>query len=270
MNYNEIKDTLQKLGRSANKNLGQNFLANQIYADIIVGYLDAKKEDNILEIGAGLGGLSAILTQTEATITLNECDREFLGFLKEEYKDTSCEFLEGDILMQNLSNYNKIVGNLPYYITTPIIKKVLLDTNNLDRFVFMVQKEVGQKLLAKENSKEYGPLHILMNLLGNLSYCKEIKPHNFYPVPHVDSVVMVLDAPQTVDSAFKRFLFKNLIPLFAYNRKTLRNNLKGHVFDKELERIFQQKDISLDKRPQQIEAGIYISVFETLFEVVKK
>ena len=268
MDYKTIQEILQRMGRYANKNLGQNFLVNQIYASMIVEYLNPENGDNVLEIGAGLGGLTDILVQTNANITINECDHDFIKYLRETYPSTP--LIDGDILLQDVSHFNKIVGNLPYYITTPIIKKVLLESLALRTFVFMVQKEVGLKLLAKENSKDYGPLHILISLLGAIKYEKEIKPHNFYPHPHVDSVVMSLNVENETTVEFKSFLFKNLTPLFAYNRKTLRNNLKGHKYGRELSDIFESNCISLDSRPQQIAASDYIKILKSLFVEVTK
>ena len=266
MEYKTVQEILQKMGRFANRNLGQNFLVNQIYASMIIDILNPKEEDSVLEIGAGIGGLSEILSLTQSSITLNECDRDFIAYLKSAFPN--CQLLEGDILEQDVSSYNKIVGNLPYYITTPIIKKILSEANRLETFVFMVQKEVGQKLLAKENNKDYGPLHILLNYLGNLKYEKEIKPHNFYPRPHVDSAVLSLNLHSNIDHAFKTFFFKNLSPLFAYNRKTLRNNLKTHRYHKELTEIFESVGITLESRPQQIDSATYIDIFTKLYKKV--
>lgn len=270
MKLKDLLEILQSMNRKANHQLGQNFLVNQLYSDMITSRLEIKEGENVLEIGSGLGALSEYLVNSLGNITLLEYDRDFYQYLENKFKNPNTKVICGDILQQDLTGFEKIVGNLPYYITTPIIKKVLLEADSLKTFVFMVQKEVGLKLLEQVNSKEYGPIQILFAYLGNFKSELTIKPSSFYPQPHVDSVVLSLTLKENIDHDFKRFYFQNLQYLFRFSRKNLRNNLKGSVYESELEGLFERNGISLETRPHQIAPQIYESIILELYQNTTK
>lgn len=265
MKYHEIIETLKRLNVKPRHQLGQNFLVNEMYAELIVSALNIQPGDRVLEIGSGLGALSSLLIGPIHSTTLVEYDHVFAAELEKKYHLQKVEILPVDILKTDVSKYNKIIGNLPYYITTPIIKKVLLENMQLETFVFLIQKEVGQKLLAPAGSKDYGPLQILMHYLGKLTYLKEIKPQNFYPIPHVDSVVMRLEINPNTNHQFKTFLYQSLLPLFTHNRKMLKNNIQGHSLKEQIVTQLTALGLSLNKRPQEIKAEDYLKIFQSIF-----
>jgi len=266
MNYKDIQQALAKYNRKADKNLGQNFLVNQVYADMIASLVKSREGDTILEIGSGLGSLSEYLVQGPQRVILLDYDRDMIAYLTERFSGKENVTISyDDILKFDLTPYNKIIGNLPYYITTPIIKRVLLEASNLQLFVFMIQKEVALKLLSKENTKNYSPLHVLIAYLGKIQHIKDLKPSNFYPEPHIDSSVLTITINPDVDHLFAKSLFSGVNMLFRFNRKTLRNNLKGHILEKELTAIFTEKGVSLDLRPQQIPPQVYIECLKRIF-----
>ena len=153
--YNEIKS--YKL--LANKSLGQNFLIDPSVCEKIINSLSLKKEDNLLEIGAGLGSLSYFLIDKPSNNILIDIDERMLQFLNEHFSNyPNITVKRMNILKEDLSSYTKIVGNLPYYITSGIIEHILLNATNVQEVVLMVQKEV----LVKLNSKEISPLSMFL------------------------------------------------------------------------------------------------------------
>ena len=179
MNEKDYFDKVKSYKLIANKSLGQNFLVNPDVAQRIVNLLDIKKGDTILEIGAGLGSLSFYLSQSDSNIELIDIDERMLMFLNEQFgAKVNVTVKRQNILKYDIKGFNKIIGNLPYYITTSIIEKLLLGATNCERIVLMTQKEVYPKLL--ENNKS--PLSLFLNYVADISSpidVAEITLHQF-------------------------------------------------------------------------------------------
>ena len=153
MNDKEFFESIKSYKLLANKSLGQNFLINPDIAKQIVRMLKIQAGDKVLEIGAGLGSLSYFLAKSPGKSDLIDIDERMLTFLSDQFKDfENVEVKRQNILKCNLEGYNKIIGNLPYYITSSIIEKLLLDGQNAELMVLMTQKEVFPKLLRAYKS----------------------------------------------------------------------------------------------------------------------
>lgn len=230
----ETNFILKKYGLRANKKLGQNFLINEEIINEIVKKADVQKNDVIIEIGPGLGSLTAMLLENAEKVIAIELDPNMSKILKERFSlYDNFELIENDVLKVNLqeiiSEYEsvKVVANLPYYITTPIIMKLLEDKLKLKSITVMVQKEVGERFCAKPNSKEYGAITISINYYTKPEVIIDVPKENFEPVPEVDSCVIKLDIRDVPPVNLKNEKeFFNLVKAgFSQRRKTINNSL---------------------------------------------
>lgn len=238
----ETNFILKKYGLRANKKLGQNFLINEEIINEIVEKADVQKNDVIIEIGPGLGSLTAKLLENAKKVIAIELDPNMSKILKERFSlYDNFELIENDVLKVNLqaiiSEYEsvKVVANLPYYITTPIIMKLLEDKLKLKSITVMVQKEVGERFCAKPNSKEYGAITISINYYTKPEIIIDVPKDNFEPMPEVDSCVIKLDVRNVPPVELKNEKdFFNLIKAgFSQRRKTINNSLASMGISKE-------------------------------------
>ena len=262
MNEKEYFEKVKSFKLIANKSLGQNFLINPQIAEKIVGLLNLKEGDRALEIGAGLGSLSFFLAKSPAESQLIDVDERMLMFLDEQFKDfKNIEVKRQNILKHNLSGFNKIIGNLPYYITSGIIEKLLLNANDAKTIVLMTQKEVYPKLLSSNKS----PLSMFLNYVADISSPTDVGRNNFAPVPHVDSVVFVLTPNDNIKNEDNEKLFKVMKQLFLLRRKNILNNLSNLVKNKEKAReILEKMGINTNKRPEELPIDFYINLLKML------
>jgi len=262
MNEKEFFDTIKSYKLIANKSLGQNFLVNSATAEKIVNLLNINKNDSILEIGAGLGSLSYFLAKSEGNSELIDVDERMLMFLNEQFKgDKNISIKRQNILKYDISRFNKIIGNLPYYITSGIIEKLLLDGKNAEIMVLMTQKEVYQKLLSSNKS----PLSLFLNYVANISSPIDVGRNNFAPVPHVDSVVFTITPNENIKNGENDKLFKIMKQLFLLRRKNILNNLSNLVKNKEKAwEILEKMGVDINKRPEELPIEFYINLLKML------
>ncbi len=243
------KELLKKYNLKAAKKFGQNFLTDEGVLKAIIESAGVSKEDCVLEIGPGLGALTTGLSQKAGKVLAVEIDRQLIPVLKVVlFGYDNVQVINDDILKLDLravlaehfgSVPAKVVANLPYYITTPIIMKLLEEKLHLKSITVMVQKEVGDRLCAPPGGKDYGALTVAVQY-----YCE---PHKvlivpsevFIPQPEVDSMVVRLDirekpAVQVQDEAL---FFKVVKASFAQRRKTLLNALSAGNFGRSKESI---------------------------------
>ena len=262
MNEKEYFEQIKSYKLIANKSLGQNFLVNPQVAEKIVKLLEIKEGDNILEIGAGLGSLSYFLSKYPAKSQLIDVDERMLMFLEEHFKDfENIEVKRQNILKHDLTGFNKIIGNLPYYITSGIIEKLLLNGRDAESMVLMTQKEVYPKLLSFNKS----PLSLFLNYVAEISSPIDVGRNNFAPVPHVDSVVFVIKPNKNIKNKENAKLFKVMKQLFLLRRKNILNNLSNLVKNKEKAReILGKMGIDFNKRPEELPIEFYINLLKML------
>ncbi len=260
MNKDAFFDEIKTYKFLANKSLGQNFLIDKNIAENIVKTLDIKKEDIVLEIGSGLGSLSCFLLDYEAKITLIDVDDNMVNNLKNNFKDANVT--RANILRYDISPFNKIIGNLPYYITSGIIEYLLLYGKNLEVATLMVQKEVYDKLFVK---KEISPLSLLLHHVSSLSKATPVSRNAFSPIPHVDSVYFTLTFNQFNKEKNNLELYKLMTKLFIHRRKTILNNLTSILKNKDLtNKVLLDANIDPTYRPEKLTIKDYQNILKTL------
>ena len=224
---------LKRFGIRMSKKLGQNFLIDEHVVNNIVAAAGIQPGDAVLEIGPGIGTLTQGLAEAGANVTAVEIDRRLLEVLSKTLEGyENIRVVHGDILRIDIAETMgvpkyKVVANLPYYITTPIIMGLLEAHMPIDVLVTMVQKEVAQRMVATPGTKDYGSLSVAVQYYTKAEIMFIVKPDSFIPPPSVESAVIrctVLDKPP-VDVNEKIF-FRVVKAAFAQRRKTLLNTLK--------------------------------------------
>ncbi len=247
------------------KRLGQNFLISAEIASKAVEALAISDQDEVVEIGSGLGALSEFIIAYQVPTQLYEIDAKMVEHLLDAFKN--CSWLKvhhQDFLKAKIDKENEklVIGNLPYYITTPILEKVLMEIP-FKRFVFMVQAEVEERLMAKIGSKEYGPLAIILSTCYEIIQICKAPRQAFYPVPHVDSVIFKITPVKRIEKQKQFYQF--LKTMFKMRRKTILNNLHSLVHDKEEAlSILNRCGIEMNKRPEELSKEDYLKLWKAL------
>jgi len=219
----------------ARKRFGQNFLHDDAVIQRIVQAIAPQAGDILVEIGPGQGALTQALLTHAKQLHLVELDRDLVALLEQKYAHTtsiqihSCDALKFDFSqLKQAGRPLRIVGNLPYNISTPLIFHLLQQVDVVTDMVFMLQKEVVERLVAAPNTKEYGRLSVMMQFYCTVQALFDVPPTAFKPQPKVDSAVVYLQ-PHTQKNTDidERALSQLVARAFAQRRKTLRNNLKG-------------------------------------------
>jgi len=252
------------------KNWGQNFLIDETVKNEIVNSINPKKDDLIIEIGPGIGAITTKLKKYNSFLIGVEIDTDTKKYL-DKLEDDKTRFIYKDFLSTSFSSivdnktYTNIyfIGNLPYYITTPIIEKITeLELENME-MVTMVQKEVADRFLAKPHSKNYGYMTVLLNYYYDINKVCDVKKECFYPVPKVDSTVVKF-IPKKDKVKIDVEKFKTFLKIcFKYKRKNLKNNLNKYDLSK-IEDILNKKELSLSNRAEDIDLMTFIDLFNNL------
>lgn len=234
---------IRRFGLSLSKRLGQNFLISEQAVNQIVASASLSSQDTVLEIGPGIGTLTQGLAETGARVVAVELDAKLVEVLATTLAGyDNVRVVHGDILKTDISREiqaekYKVVANLPYYITTPIIMTLLERRLPIELLVTMVQKEVAQRMTASPGGKDYGALSVAVQYYTDPELLFDVPPNAFIPAPAVDSSVVrctVREKPP-VDIADERQFFRIVKGAFSQRRKTLANALKttglssGHI-----------------------------------------
>ena len=240
-NPDVVRYVVNRFGLRMNKKLGQNFLIRHSVVDDIADAADLSEGDPVLEIGPGIGTLTQALAETGAAVTAVELDDHLLPVLDKtlEHYD-NVRVVHGDIMrtdIETLMNHKpfKVCANLPYYITTPIIMKLLEQKLPIERIVVMVQKEVAERMVAVPGHKIYGALSVSVQYYTEPKMLFEISPKCFMPAPEVTSAVVAMDVRREppVDLMDEKRFFSVVKAAFQQRRKTLSNALKNTGMTKE-------------------------------------
>ncbi len=233
----EIQNFIRENNLAIHRKFGQNFLINAGVVDTIIANAGITAGDLVMEIGCGLGSLTHKLIETGASIIGFEIDNAFIRHLKNSFSDfKNFTLVEGDFLKKfddvyanlDLTKYTRLViaGNLPYYITTPILEKIFTGGIEYSRLIFMMQKEVAERIIAPEGSKTYGSLSIFCRFFTTPKIFARISPKSFYPAPNVESCLVSFEKNNTeYDLADRDLFFRVVRSLFISRRKQLKNNL---------------------------------------------
>ena len=252
------------------KKYGQNFLKDQSIINKIVSESKIDKDTLIIEIGPGSGVLTKQMAPLAGQVISFEIDKTLQETLNsnlsknDNVKIVYKDFLKIDI-MEEIKEYNYkriyVVANLPYYITTPIINKIIDSKINIDKIVVMVQKEVGDRFCAKPGCKEYGSITVYLNYYFNIKKIVNVPRKAFIPEPNVDSVVIEMSKTGKKYKVNEEVLFKLIKDAFQFKRKNLNNNLKSY---KDISNIFSELNLSLSKRAEELELKDYINIANRL------
>lgn len=264
----ETKFLMNKYKIRANKNLGQNFLIDDSAIEQIVNGANVENEDLIIEIGPGLGTLTEKLLEKAKKVICIELDKNMVSILRDRFKlYDSFEIIQNDILKLNLRQiisevrheYKniKVVANLPYYITTQIITKLLEDKLDLESITVMIQKEVADRLIEKPGEKNTGAITYCINYYCETEKITEVPNTSFIPSPKVTSEVikLTLRKEPPVEIKSEKELFKIIKFAFMQRRKTLVNSLtNAKVFESKDKASQILKEIGLleNIRPEQL------------------
>lgn len=238
-----INSTLKKNNLHAKKKFGQNFLKDESILAKIRDISECDKDTLVIEVGPGLGGLTELLCEKAGYVIAYEIDNDLIGILHENLaRFNNFEIINKDILLADVNedinkhNFKNIylVANLPYYITTPIITKLLTEVERITRYVVLLQKEVAHRLAGKPSTKDYGAITLAIEYRGKAKVMLEVNRNAFIPAPNVDSSVLRIDIydEKKYFPKNEKLFFELIRESFSQRRKTLVNNL-GEKYTKE-------------------------------------
>ena len=253
----KLSEVLSKYGFRFTKSLGQNFLIDGNIVRKIADAAEIDEEDNVIEIGPGVGTLTEELALRAKKVVAIEIDEKLRDLHKETLALENVKVIYGDFLDIDLKVLTekefgdesfKVVANLPYYVTTPIIEKLVLSNTNLISITVMVQKEVAKRLSAGPGGKDYGSLSVFINYYTDCKYRFQVPRSVFMPKPNVDSAVLSLKMKdrEEVDTDF---LFKVVRAAFTTRRKTILNSLSNSKLNYTKDEIKKALELSgVDER----------------------
>jgi 16S rRNA (adenine1518-N6/adenine1519-N6)-dimethyltransferase len=239
-NSARTKEVLNKYGMSAKKKFGQNFLIDSNVLDGIVEAAGVTKDDCVLEIGPGIGSLTQYLAEAAGKVVAVEIDKTLIPVLADtlsEYNNVTVineDVLKVDIdaIIQKYNNGRpiKVVANLPYYITTPIVMKLFESGAPMESMTVMVQKEVADRMVMGPGNKDYGSLSLAVGYYAEAKNVMDVAPSSFIPQPGVGSAVVHLKRYQkpAVEVADEKYMFEIIRTAFNQRRKTLSNALSNN------------------------------------------
>lgn len=262
----ETKFIMNKYHITANKNLGQNFLIDDETVAGIVETASVSKEDLIIEIGPGLGTLTKELLERAGKVICIELDKRMIEILEDRFSMyDNFKVINEDVLKVNLKDLiqkekiknTKIVANLPYYITTPIIMKLLEDKLDIETITVMIQKEVADRLVTEPGTGDTGAITYAIHYYTNPKRILEVPNTSFIPSPKVNSTVVKLNILKTpsIEVKNEKQLFEIIKTAFMQKRKTLVNAIanSGKYGSKEqVEKTLQKLEIDLKIRPEKM------------------
>ncbi|NMB26920.1 MAG: 16S rRNA (adenine(1518)-N(6)/adenine(1519)-N(6))-dimethyltransferase RsmA [Tissierellia bacterium] len=272
-----VREILNKYGFKFSKSLGQNFLVDGNIVRKISQMGDITKEDYVLEIGPGIGTLTEELALNAKKVVAVELDKALLPILDETLKAyDNIEIIQGDILKTDIHKLIvekleggpiKVVANLPYYVTTPIIAKLIEEDLNIRSIIVMVQKEVADRIVACPGNKQYGSLSVFVNFYTHPEILITVPKTVFMPQPKVDSAVIELRLKKELLEVNRELFFKVVKAAFGKRRKTILNSLSYSELglEKELiKEVLEKSNIPLEERAENLKIKDFIKISKTL------
>lgn len=279
MDLKDIKtqELVKKYNFKFTKSLGQNFLVDDSVLNDIVDGAEVNNEDFVIEIGPGVGTLTAQLLMKAKKVTAIELDNDLIPILEKELGDNeNFNLIHKDALKVDFNEIIgdeksvKLVANLPYYVTTPIILKLLKDGYNFKSLTIMIQKEVAERINAAPNCKEYGALSVLVQYYCDTSIVRRVAPASFIPRPKVESIVIKLDRldKPRVEPKDVKLMFELVRAGFNMRRKTLWNATKTLKVNKEkLEEAFKKSRIDPKRRAETLTVQEFATLADCIYDV---
>ena len=282
MKPEKVKEILNSFGASVKKHYGQNFLLDENVLNNIVRGSLIDKNTCVVEIGPGLGFLTEYLSKNAKKVLCYEIDSEMVEVINSRGFDNVC-VINDDFLNRNLNeDFDTVfedekvvlVANLPYYITTPILLKVLEETSRVKSMTVMMQKEVALRICGKPSTKDYNSLSVLMQYFTNPKVLFHVSPKSFYPEPGVDSSVIYVGYKEKLDfeALDLEYFLKFNRNIFAMRRKTLLNNLqRSYNYDKvKMQEIIESLNLPLTVRSEALSVKEIVTLANKFFETFIK
>lgn len=269
----KIKDVLFQNGFRFNKKLGQNFITDENLLNSIVEKAGVNGDDTVVEIGAGAGTLTRALAAVAKRVITFEVDENLRPVLEETLAglDNVSLFFSDVLKMSDDGLYKiiggdfKVVANIPYYVTTPLVMRFLEESLRPSSITVMVQKEVADRFVAAAGTAEYGAITMAIKMYGDASVVGQVDKSNFYPVPNVDSSIVRIDVKDRYDSADKSLLSKLIKSAFAMRRKTFANNLTAsfNMSKEQAENLLREKGFDPRIRGEALSIDDMIKISES-------
>ena len=273
----KTQDLVKKYNFKFSKSLGQNFLIDDsVLTDIVEG-AEVDENDLVIEIGPGVGSLTAQLIGKAKKVVSIELDNDLIPILETELGEyENFSLIHNDALKVDFNEIIgdeksvKLVANLPYYVTTPIIVRLLKENYNFKSLTIMIQKEVAERIDAAPNCKEYGALSLLVQYYCNTKIVRVVPPNCFIPRPKVDSIVIRLDKLQEprVKVKDEKLMFDIIRNAFNMRRKTLWNGTKFLGIQKEmLEKAYEEAGIDPKRRGETLTLEEFAALSDRITEI---
>lgn len=275
-NYN-TQELIRKYNFKFSKSLGQNFLIDEsVLTDIVEG-AEVNDEDLVIEIGPGVGSLTAKLLCKAKKVVSMELDNDLIPILQTELgEEPNFKLIHNDALKVDFNEIIgeeksvKLVANLPYYVTTPIIARLLKEDYKFKSLTIMIQKEVAERIDAEPNCKEYGALSLMVQYYCNTKIVRRVAPSCFIPRPKVDSIVIRLDklSEPRVNVKDEKLMFDIIRNSFNMRRKTLWNGIKFLGLPKEnLELAFEKAGIDPKRRGETLSLEEFAKLADEIYNI---
>lgn len=270
-NYKVTMGLLEKHGLNAKKRLGQNFIIDPSVVKKIAENSGATRLTTTIEIGPGLGALTQQLSLVANEVIAIEIDDDMVEVLKDSLDVDNVKIIHQDFLEVDLSQFSHledvvVCANVPYYITTPILFKLIESDMKLSQITLMVQKEVAERLSAKVGSKEYNALSVMMDYLFDHKLLFKVPAACFYPKPRVDSMVISLKYKNSQLVKDQQKFFDFVKTCFVQRRKTLNNNLKEILDSYQIEKLFLDNKLKPSVRAQELTTSQFIEMYRGVYE----
>lgn len=260
VNRDSIKYLMEIANINPTKDKGQNFLVNPEICKNIIDLLKNNANSKVLEVGPGLGSLTYHLLNKCKNLDLIDVDERVINYLSLEVKDKA-NLIYKDALKYDVSKYEYIISNIPYNITTDLIEHLLLCGEKCKQYVFMCQKENFNHFNDTKGS-EYGPLSVLIHLLGSIKKAFDVAAGNFVPAPKCVSTVFTIEINEDSDREEVIRTYSLARKAFANRRKTLLNNLSS-IYGKDVSiAILEKVGINENARPEEISPSLYLKISE--------
>ena len=251
------------------KKFGQNFLKNKVIIENMVKKTDILSNSLVIEVGPGSGALTKELVKYSKYVLAYEIDNELKEVLNEEFKNVeNIDFIFDDFLKRNIEEDIKkykvdnvyFVSNVPYYISTPILFKLVDSSIGFKKIVMMVQKELGERMSATSGTRSYNALSVILSYSYGLRKMMNVSRYEFKPVPNVDSVVIELIEKQEKLKVKNIDTFYNLVKdSFQFKRKNIRNNLKKYDLEK-IEKVLKKYNKDLRVRAEELPLEVFVDI----------
>lgn len=275
-----LNDRLKKHHITLQKKYGQNFIGDPALLERIATVCDWQPGDRALEIGPGAGTLTRAIARKAEEVLAVEIDRRLAPLLEETLADCAnvhlvfTDALKADLdaLMRDTLGWDgryKLIANLPYYITTPLIMHVLEDSEKVSELVIMVQKEVGERLCAAPGSKAYGAVTVMVQYAATVARAFDVGRHAFMPAPDVDSTILHLIPyeKRPIQAQSDAVLRRVVKAAFSQRRKTLRNSLSSLGCDKALIRqALETAGIEDSRRAETLSVAEFVALADAFYE----